>query len=67
MDYEALCLIIRFNPGSVLSYKEGLGYKIVASADTTFAIPSDVKRVGGPTHFHLVSSDKEIICWVTLE
>ncbi|MGN1310798.1 MAG: hypothetical protein ACI4VP_03715 [Clostridia bacterium] len=66
MDYETLCLIIKCNPGSVLSYKEGLGYQIRSRADVTFAIPDDVQQVGGATHFHLVSGG-QTICWVTLE
>ena len=66
MDYEALCLIIMFNPGSKLSYKEGLGYQIHSRADVTFAIPEDVKKVGGATQFHLISRG-QTICWVILE
>jgi hypothetical protein len=66
MDYEALCLIIMHNPGSKLSFKEGLGYQIHASANSTFAIPDDVKVAGGSTHFHMISRG-QIICWVTLE
>lgn len=65
-DYATLSLIIKCNPGSVLEYKEGLGFTITGKANFTFAIPDDVQLVGGMNKFHLISNG-ETIAWVTLK
>lgn len=65
-DYVALSLIIKCNPGSSLSYEEKLGFVISGKAGVTFAVPDDLKVVGGGNKFHLVSNGNTI-CWVTLK
>lgn len=70
-DFEALCLIVKANPGSTLSHNKE-GFHITGNAKATFAIPKEVKAEYGPvvlsnpTRFK-IHSNNTVICTVSLE